>query len=211
MCTLQSSSADQAVADALQKAQGDSFRALIELAGERRLVKAVPVLIRAMDDNDAAIRKTAITSLGKSATIADLSVLIERLVKPRDSDELLAVQTALRVAFERLADKEACVKILAETVKDARPETEQFVCELMALAGTSAAAAFVGTAATSNGDENVRETASRVLGEWPNAEAAPVLLELAKTSPTGKLSRGPCAGTCASSASSIAANRGGST
>jgi hypothetical protein len=78
-----------------------------------------------------------------------------------------------------MPDRDACAAALAPLVLG-RPAAEQeYVLDLLGkLAGKRALAEVVGMAKSS--DAALKDAATRVLGEWPNADAADALLEIAK-------------------------------
>jgi hypothetical protein len=168
----------------LGKAEGALRRLLIELVGQRR-IGAVPALLQAADDSDVQIRAAALTALGSVVDFDNLSVLIGRVVAPRDPEDLKAAEPALRAACIRMPDREACAEKLVAAMSRAPVPAQRTVLEILGSMGGTRALAAVGAAAKASNPE-IQDTASRLLGEWMTVDAAPVLLGLATTTSDAK-------------------------
>jgi HEAT repeat protein len=154
--------------------------ALIKVAGERQIVAAVSALMGYADDRDVQIRCAALAALGRTVGPAELPVLVGRVVLVKDTAETKAAEQALRAASVRMPDREACAELLAAAVANAPlPAKCTLVKTIGAVGGTKALAA-IGTAAKDANPE-LQDLASQLLGGWMTADAAPVLLDLAKT------------------------------
>jgi hypothetical protein len=164
----------------LPKAEGKLRPVLIELAGRRRIAAATPLLLKAADDPVAEIRAVALVALGSTVELGDLQVLIGRVVAPEKSADADAAQQALCIACQRMADREATAAKLVSSLGQAPVAARCRFLEILASMGGPTALAAVGAAAKDATPE-IRETASRLLGEWMDVDAAPVLLDLAKT------------------------------
>jgi hypothetical protein len=92
---------------------------------------------------------------------------------------------ALRAACVRMPDREACAKQLTAAMDGAAVPTKSTLLEILGEVGGEQALATIG-AAVKGRDEPLQDTGSRVLGEWMTLDAAPVLLDLAKTAPSDK-------------------------
>jgi hypothetical protein len=176
---------DTDLAARLSQATGQLREVLIELAGRRRIASAVPALLKAADDSDAPIRSLALTALGETVGPEQLSVLIARVVAPKNSADTPAAEQALRVASIRMPDREASAAQLAKATSRAPLSAKCTVLEILGAMGGPTALAAVGSAAKDATPE-LQDTASRLLGEWMDVDAAPVLLDLAKTAADDK-------------------------
>jgi len=176
---------DAAVAELIETAEGTTRRVVVELAGRRGIASAVPALLKAADDSDGPTRRAAIASLGRTIGPEQLPALTERLLAPANDQERAVVEEALRVACRRSADKQACAERLASCLGRASRGERHFLLELLGSVGGSTALEAVSAGAL-DADEAIRDVATRVLGEWPSAEAAPVLLNVARALPDGK-------------------------
>jgi HEAT repeat protein len=173
---------DRAVVEALAAGGCDPAlrAALVELAGRRSIRAAVPALQRALDDESEAVRLAAVTALGETIGLDDLSALGARLVAPRSAEEAEAARDALRVAVRRMPDQDACAAKLVGAL-DAAPAAAKgaFLEVLGALGGAKALAAVALRAR--DPDPAVREAAFRALGEWRSQDAGVELLALARS------------------------------
>lgn len=171
---------DAQLADRLPRSAGNARRQLVELAGQRHLAAAMPELIKAASDSDPAIRAAGVKSLGETAGTADLGALTDLLAKAQSAEEISAVQEALESTCLRVSDKAACAdKLIASLASSATPAK----CALLRVLGvvnTSAALDAIRSALTSP-ESSVRDTAVRVLADWPESPALPALLEVFRT------------------------------
>jgi len=171
---------DDDLAARLAKAEGKARQVLIQLAGRRSIAAATPALLRAADDPDAATRAAALTALGATVEFRDLPVLIVRLVHPQNPEDAAAAQKALSAACQRMPDPEACAQKLVAAMSQAPLPAKCRCLEILTAVGGAQALAAVAAAARDANPE-IQDAASRLLGEWMNVDAAPVLLDLAKT------------------------------
>lgn len=177
-------SGDQIGADIvarLPKAEGKVRLVLLQLAGDRLLVAAVPEAIKAASASDAQVRVRALATLGSIVEFKDLAVLVDRVVNaPTSADEAKAAQNALKAACQRMPDIDACAKLLVAAIKTAKPAAQVQLLETLAALGGPTALEAVAAAAGSS-DKDMQDAATRVLGEWMSLEAAPVLEKLASS------------------------------
>jgi hypothetical protein len=175
---------DAEIAALLSKSPGESYPLLIELVGLRR-IDAVPELLKALDHSDQAVRSAALAALGETVALKRLSVLISQAVAPKHPEDAPVAQQALRAASVRMPDREACAAELALALERAPATTKSSLLEILSEVGGTKALQTIAAAAKS-GDPQLQDTGSRLLGVWNNVDAAPVLLDLAKTAPEAK-------------------------
>jgi len=179
LADLPGQSVDKEIASRLSSAQGKTYPVLIELVGQRR-IDAIPALIKALDRSDRAVRTAALTSLGNTVPDKYLSVLINQVISPKDSETAPVAQTALKMAAVRMPDREACAAELAAAMNRAPVEVKRLLLDILLEVGGTKALQAVATAAKSS-DPALQDKASDVLGKWMTIDAAPVLLDLAKS------------------------------
>ncbi|HXT59290.1 MAG TPA: HEAT repeat domain-containing protein [Pirellulales bacterium] len=167
------------VAARLPKAEGKTLAVLIDLVGQRRIDATAP-LIKAVDHSDEAIRAAALTALGETVGPKQLDVLISQVIAPKHPGDADAARRALRAACVRMPEREACAAELAAAMPRASTATKSNLLEILGAMGGPKALATIGDALKS-GDDALQDTGSRVLGEWMSVDAAPVLLDLAKS------------------------------
>lgn len=168
----------------LAQATGPMRQMLIELAGLRRIHAATPAIFAAMEKGDPQTFAAGITALGSTVEQQDLPKLIGYVfgkstgkVETPSADAL----DALRAACVRMPDLDACADQLTMVMKGANTRTKCSVVEILGAMGGSQALRAVADAAKEKNPE-LQDTASRLLGEWMTVDAAPMLLDLAKTS-----------------------------
>jgi HEAT repeat protein len=170
---------NQEIAARLPKAEGDSLAILIELVGQRR-IHAIAPLVNALTDRDVAVRRAALTSLGKTVDLKDLHILVAEAVSPKHPEDAQVARQALREACVRMPDREACAAELAAAMASAPDATKVQLLEILGAVGGQTSLDTI-AAAVKTGHEVLEDAGTRVLGEWMTAnDAAPVLLDLAK-------------------------------
>ena len=172
------------IAKSLAKAEGKSYPLLIELVGQRR-IEATAALLKAVDSSDKVVRGAALAALGETVALKDLSVLVSQAVSPKHKDDAEAAQKALKAAAIRMPDREACAAELAKAMEDSPAAMKVTLLEILGDVGGTKALQAIG-AASKGKDAQLQDAGSRVLGKWNSVEAAPVLLDLAKTGPAAQ-------------------------
>ena len=142
-------------------------------------------MLKAADDPDGQVRVAAITALGETIELRDLPVLIARATNPQDPEEAKAAEEALRAACPRMPDRESCAGLLIGAMSQSPVAVKCTLLEILGAMGGAKALQAVGAAAH-DADPKIQDAASRLLGEWMSADAAPVLLDLAKTAANEK-------------------------
>lgn len=176
---------DADLVERLAKADGKTRLVLIEAVGERRVAAAVTALLEALKDSDAVVRTAALASLGSTVDADKLPVLISLVVSPKNAADAPTAQKALRAACVRMPDREACAAQLVSALAQAPVEVKCVILDILgAMQGKTALAAV--DAAAKSADIQQQDAATRLLGRWMSADAAPVLLDLAKNLPDGK-------------------------
>ncbi len=193
---------DADLAARLPGAEGKMRELLLRLAGRRRIEAAVPTLIKAADDADAGVRTAALAALGLTIGPRDVAFLIARVTNPRNTEEAEAAEKALHAACIRMPDREACAAQLTDALWNMPTTTKSTVLkkrwesagkwvwvpvsprstiiEVLGAMGGATALKTVREAAA-DPDAELQERAIYVLGQWLTTDAAPVLLELART------------------------------
>ncbi|MFT5523540.1 MAG: HEAT repeat protein [Pirellulaceae bacterium] len=184
LANLPSDKVDAQIAALLPKAEGNSLPLLINLVGKRRIA-AVPALLKALEHSDKTVRVAALLALGETVSLDRISVLIKQVISPKDSADLPVAEQALKAASVRMPDREACAAELASAYKGAPALKKTIILEILSDVGGTKALQTLASAAKS-ADPESQDAASRLLGKWNSVDAAPVLLDLAKTAPTGK-------------------------
>jgi HEAT repeat protein len=172
---------DDLLANRLRQVSGNQRRALLELAGQRKVAAAVPEMVRASTDSEAAVRAAGIKALGLTVDASNLNSLIGLLASAKSAEAVAPIEAALEAACVRIPEKPACAeKVLAALPASATP-AKCALLRVLPSASTPEGLAAV-QAALASQDPAVRDAALRVLGDWPDAPALPILLGLLRTS-----------------------------
>jgi HEAT repeat protein len=150
---------------------------LAQVIGARR-IPAVAQLQPLVASADPVVRGAAFEALGNVVDLANLGLLVDAVIKPRDAAEGEAAHKSLLTACVRMPDRDACAEKLATAVAAASGETKTKILDIVGEVGGTKALATVKAAAMS-GEESLADAATRLLGKWMTADAAPVLLDLA--------------------------------
>ena len=177
---LPGTSVDEAIVKMLDDADKTVRIKMIDIAGQRRIAKAMPALLKDMSNSDARVRQAAIKSYGGLAGPAEIPVLIDLLSKATGGGEIGAYERVLNSACSLLNDKDACTKLLIEAQAKAGSSAKSALLRILSGIGGADALKAV-RAAVSDADQEVHSAAIMVLCEWKTADAGPVLLDMAKS------------------------------
>ncbi len=183
LAILPGEAVDREIVKRLADADAATLAGLVELVGRRRIA-AVGELLPLVTHADSRVRTAAITALGPTVDLANLEVLVSAATAPADATEGEVARTALREASVRMPDREACAAILARPLATAGASSKLMLLDVLGEVGGSEALAVLATAASS-GDQPLEDAATRILGKWMTADAAPVLYEIAAATPGG--------------------------
>jgi HEAT repeat protein len=185
LADLPGENVDARLVQLLSESRGARYPVLLEVVGLRRIA-ATPQLLQGLEHADASVREAALTALGETIALDQLPVLIEQVVRPRRIEDEAIAQQALRSACIRMPDREACAARLADAIENSSSVSTKIVLLkiLGEMGGPQALAAIAASARSDNTD--LQDIGSQLLGSWMTADAAPVLLDLAKTLSPGK-------------------------
>ena len=178
LAKIADSDLDQAIESRLGDSTGQEKRLMIRLVGERR-IPAIDALLDAVDQANSETRLAALASLGNVATIAEVPVLIDRATRGEANEETKVALEALRSACVRIPDQAACAQKLSEAMSKSSRPAQIVILETLAGMGGPDALKVLGDVAT-NGDVQLQNVATRLLGNWMSVDAGPVLMNVAK-------------------------------
>ena len=171
---------DAAIVARLDQGSPASRAVTMEVAGLRAIGAAAPAVRKAVADPSSETRLRAIRALGRIASLEDLPVLTAQLSAAKTNDETAVAQEALNAACARASDADACAAKLCASVAQASMPVRCTIIELLGRMGGAVALKAVAADARSDNAE-IQDAATRALGDWNSADAAPVLLDLART------------------------------
>ncbi len=184
VAALEGDAVNKEIAKRLAGADVKVLPALLELVGRRR-IEAVEAVLPLVNHGDEEVRTAALVALGPTVDLGNLDILVVAATAPKSDPEAAVAKTALQEASVRMADRDGCVSKLFAALDKAPAETKVMLLDTIGAVGGAKAVAMMATAARS-GDEALEDAATRLLGKWMTADAAPVLLELATAEPGGK-------------------------
>jgi HEAT repeat protein len=183
IATMTADGVDERITGRLNDVDPAVLSLVVGLIGDRRIGTATPKILPLVDHGDTAVRTAALAALGSIVDLGNIDVLIKKAVAPRDDAEATAATTALKEAAVRMPDRDACATRIAGAVTPAASRAGVLVETLADVGGPKALAAVA--AAAKSGEQSLADAATRVLGKWMTADAAPVILELATTDAAG--------------------------
>jgi HEAT repeat protein len=150
---------------------------LVGVVGDRR-IPATAELVGLVKHADESVRSAAVEALGQVVDLENLGVLVAEAVAARSEAAAAAARKALVTASIRMPDRDACVETLVAGFGAASDDAKVVLLDTIGEVGGARALAVLRRVAGS-GDPRLDDAATRLLGKWMTADAAPVLLELA--------------------------------
>lgn len=174
----------KSLASRLEDFDGPELMMAIQVVGQRGIAAEASV-IKALENANEGVRTAAFAALGDTLGADKLSILIGQFLKPNFESDAEVAYKALLAASVRMPDRDRCATELAGAYAKAPAPLKVKTLEILGLVGGTQALKTVGEAAAST-EESVKDAATKVLGNWMTADAAPVLLQLAKSLPSDK-------------------------
>jgi HEAT repeat protein len=154
---------------------------MLEMVSQRRIVAALPLLLKIRDGKDEAVRSAAIKCYAELASEAELASLLDKMVANTNADEIGAIEKALAAICAASENSKACAQKLVAALPKAGPAAKPALLRTLCVAGGADALKAV-RGAVDDSNKDVHTAAIRVLCEWKTGDAAPLLLALAKNS-----------------------------
>ena len=171
---------DNQLANQLENSDGQERLVLVDVAGRRGINRVIPLLLKYVSSDDPELRNSAIDGLGMTVGLKDFPQLVDRMLAMGSSPSAKPMKEALRKASQRMGDRDAASKVLLDRTTEASAAAKIELMDLLIYVGGKQALAGAQAAARGD-DESAADAATRALGRWLTPDAAPVLLELAKT------------------------------
>jgi hypothetical protein len=154
---------------------------VLAVLADRRVESALPILVRLLGGSDAAVAAEAAKGLGVLGKDEQLTALATVLIHPQSDALRGAAEEAVKAICARATDKQGAAKALLATMdKATTPAARGSILRLLIYTRGEEALSEV-RKAIEDRNEEVRETAVRALVAWPEAAAAPYLINMAKT------------------------------
>ena len=179
LAVLKSDEINAAITKMLASDDAKTLGLAIEMAAGRKIASAAPALLKLAGNPNATTRAAAIGALGSTAQLADLPEFIDLAISTLGSDDFATAESALKAACVRMP-QQPCAEKLAAAISSASTDARVFLLgQLTSLGGPTALETVV--AAAKSNDDALQDAATRLLGKWQTADAAPAMLDLAKT------------------------------
>ncbi len=178
LAALSDPEADAEIRRRLAGADAAVLPMLVGVVGDRR-IDAVAEVVPLADHASPAVRTAALGALGAIVDLPNLDVLVRAVAAPGDDAQRAVAIKALTEASVRMEDREACAAKLAAALVGAGPADRVVLLDTLGEVGGTRALEAVAAAAVVP-DEAQQDAATRLLGRWMTADAAPVLLGLSQ-------------------------------
>ena len=171
---------DNAILKQISETESPVQAELLRALGDRGDQGAADVLLRYTDNGNEPVRLAALESLRKLAVPNTLNPLLNLAGKSKSERERDPVIKTLSAICQASSDKDQSTRSVLEAM-DRFPAADRR--HLLPLLGDLAtpAALTAAQAASKSADPALAREGVRVLTQWPNAAAAPPLLDLART------------------------------
>jgi HEAT repeat protein len=163
---------------------GKARRVLIELAGQRHLDRALPIIVVSAEDPDAGVRSAAVQAIGNLGDDKQVAGLVRLLQSTQSPKERADIEMALLAITGRSGAR--AVPPLLPLMQNSDSALRIIALRVLASAGGPDALAAV-KSAVADKEEPVQDDAVRTLSTWPNnwpedSGVAEPLLALARSS-----------------------------
>ncbi|UCC97662.1 MAG: HEAT repeat domain-containing protein [Phycisphaerales bacterium] len=163
-----------------QAASGDAGSRVVAIGlfGERRTAGAVETLLNYAGEDNAQISAAAFKSLAAVADSSDIAALADLLAGTKDRQARQSAVATLKSVLAGSDDKDAVTRVIIERMETSDADAKLSLLTTLNASGGPVALKAVTEAARSS-DEALRGAGIRTLGDWPDYEAAPILLGIA--------------------------------
>lgn len=176
---MQTEGLEARIVERLKQTKGKACIPLVDVCSQRKMAEATPALLPLLNDPEYHVRLATLKALGNTVSGETIDVLIDRLMNPASKIEFDTVNGSLQTVCHRTVDPDAVAGKLAARYDGAPVETKVVLLGLYGALGGKAAIDAV-RKALADPAEAIQDRASQVLGNWPDPDAASVLLELLK-------------------------------
>ena len=179
LAKMRGKAVDEAVAAAVPTASPNIQAALLATLAARQATQTVPIAMKCTASDNADVRIAAFGALGVMAGPECTAAVAKKMVASTDARQRDAASKALCAICTRGRDESAPAVMAAMGAADATGK-KALLRALLHAGGAKALACVTGVA---NGpDEDLAKEAVRTLSQWRDPTAAPVLLDLARSS-----------------------------
>ncbi|MDP6557752.1 MAG: HEAT repeat domain-containing protein [Pirellulaceae bacterium] len=157
----------------------DTSAIAVRALGKRRAKEAADLLFQLAESDSSAISHEAIAALGMTVPQDRFTNLLEVLNTANNDARRAAIHGAINAVVFRSSQPDACAEALGALIPNSSGTDREFLFEQMRVAGGTRAVALMREYATGS-DVALQDAATKTLGIWLSADAAPVLLQVAQ-------------------------------
>jgi hypothetical protein len=157
----------------------DSSTIAVKALGRRRAKQAVDLLFQLSRADSSEVSREAVVALGMTVPHDRFLDLLTLLKTASSESRKAAIQKAIHAAIFRTTQPDACAEALGAMIPSSTGADRDFLFEQLRTAGGATAVALMREFATGP-DVPLQDAATKTLGLWLSADAAPVLLQVAQ-------------------------------
>ncbi len=178
LATIEGAEVDAAITAALAAAPAAVQAKLLDLLLDRRAEQALPMAAEQVRSGDAAVRQAALRTLAVLGTKDNAALIIAAVDTAPDTAGRSDAENALGSLCARCGND--ALPVVINAMGCSKIESRTALLRAVGRAGGAKALECV-VQSLNDPDETFRNEALRELSDWPTADAAPQLLELAKS------------------------------
>lgn len=186
LCAANAAGLDEAILEAMQNSTDDKVKAkYLDCLSGRQATVALPAFAELAEGDWSRMSATAVNGMANLVSEGDFKIYAELLGSTENKKKLQALEKSIGNAAQRQSDKDACTAALVPAYEQAKGEALYTIIRSMGSIGGSKARGVLEQAMKSE-DPLAQDSAVRGLCNWPDAEVAGQLLEIAKSSNNDK-------------------------
>ena len=155
---------------------------LIEILAQRRAFESVEELLNAARDQEATVRQAAMKALGKLATPEQVGGMIQGVLAAEPGAERGAAEKQVMIVANRIEDPQQRAAPILAAMKRMDRQDRLAILSVVGRVGGSEARQVI-EQEIANRDALRHSAGIRAIANWPTAEIAPRLFELAERDP----------------------------
>jgi hypothetical protein len=152
---------------------------MVRILVTRGAKERVPDFVKAVRDEDAAVRTEALRALGILADAPALPPLVKLMLEAKTPGERRAAEKAVIAVAGRVEDANQRTRAMLDALPTVKGEAKASLIRVVGRFGGPEALEAI-TAAVKDPEPAVQDAAIRTLAGWPDASPAATLLDLAK-------------------------------
>ncbi|QBG48616.1 HEAT repeat domain-containing protein [Verrucomicrobia bacterium S94] len=186
LCAANAEGLDAAILDALKSAKDEKVKVqYINCLSARQAEGALPEFVKLASKDWSRTCAATISGMANLVNVDTFGTYADLLLKTDSKKKIGALEKSIAQAAQRMPDPDACAATLIAAYNKAEGEVLYTIIRSLGSIGGKNARGVLEQAMSSE-DPLARDAAIRGLCNWPNADVADQLLELAKNAPEDK-------------------------